>query len=278
VKTEDTLYLQQHETYLLCKKDLERKTKQLQSLETQYATYYEETQQEMTQLKAENMKLQKRLIAETEARELILQLHSTGSTNNHNHHQQQNNNNNNNNNQHTVQLLMEARNQNDIITAEYEKIAIELQFAAQNVFHYKELYEQAIQDKKNETTAAQEAATVAAEACLKRAELDAENQEILQELIEMKVLYANVAMDCDYERRKALILKKTLQYYAEKLATMELKYLQHRERDTLRKEELLQQQLAQTVGQDSMILSTEIEEMKEIARTTRTGTGGSSVV
>lgn len=124
----------------------------------------------------------------------------------------------------TTKLLNDAREQIFHLSSEYEKVSVDLQLASNEVTYYRELYEAALIEKDEETKAAQEAATVAVNACVKRADLDNENEELLQELINIKVLYANMCMDLDYERRKSLTLKKTLQYYSEKLASLEVKY------------------------------------------------------
>eukprot|EP01038_Epipyxis_sp_PR26KG_P005754 gene5754-7944_t len=102
------------------------------------------------------------------------------------------------------------------------KASAELLVLKQSLEEYKELAETAIREKNEETAAAQEAATAAVQASMRRAELEMENDDILAELIEIKMKQADLALELDNERKKSFAMKKRLQSYAEQVANLEI--------------------------------------------------------
>ena len=71
-------------------------------------------------------------------------------------------------------------------------------------------------------TTSLEAATIASAASFRRAELENENSLLLDELINIKMKYASLNMEFDEEKKKVFSLKKRLQKYAERVATLEV--------------------------------------------------------
>lgn len=187
-------------------KELEAKSNRLNSLEAEYTSYREQATNELAHLTSENARLEHRLRSEVEARAIFQAANSQSDDE-------------------IAKMLADAREHSNMLASEYEKTAVTLSLATHEINRLKEQLERALEEKVQETKATQDAATVAVKACLRRAQLDEENDELLNELIDMKVQFANVSMDCDYERRKAMVLKKTLQYYAEKMAALEVKYV-----------------------------------------------------
>jgi len=60
------------------------------------------------------------------------------------------------------------------------------------------------------------------EAC-RRTKKEVECETLMEELIDMKLKYANVASELDVERARNLKLRDTLERYAQNLTTMEVK-------------------------------------------------------
>eukprot|EP01038_Epipyxis_sp_PR26KG_P010951 gene10951-14704_t len=118
--------------------------------------------------------------------------------------------------------LLAIRNENAKLTEEHAQSTAAFQALSENVFKLQGIADEARLAKKDETDAAQEAATVAVKACMRRAELELENQEILAELIDIKMRYANLAIEFDGERTRRFQAKKRLQVYAEKIASLEV--------------------------------------------------------
>ena len=69
----------------------------------------------------------------------------------------------------------------------------------------------------------QESAAAAVRAVIKRADVETENENLLTELIDIKVNFSNMAIDFDRELKRNSTLKKRLQVYAERVAKLELK-------------------------------------------------------
>jgi hypothetical protein len=75
---------------------------------------------------------------------------------------------------------------------------------------------------EEEKQASLDAATVASAASYRQAELESENEELIEKLIEAKMECATVALECAEERRKLYTLKRRLQKYAERVASLEV--------------------------------------------------------
>jgi len=109
-----------------------------------------------------------------------------------------------------------------LVAKELAQTAAELQTAHEELEYFRNLAAESVRAKQEETRAAQDAATVAVKASLRRSELEMENEELLSELIEIKMRQANMAIDLDSERRRGAATKKRLQNYAAQVASLEV--------------------------------------------------------
>lgn len=83
--------------------------------------------------------------------------------------------------------LRKAMDNLAVMASEHSRTAGELSEATEKMLQYKSIAEDAVKEKEEETLAAQEAASAAVMANMRRAELDAEVNELVSELIEYKV-------------------------------------------------------------------------------------------
>eukprot|EP00597_Dinobryon_sp_UTEXLB2267_P000266 CAMPEP_0170069268 /NCGR_PEP_ID=MMETSP0019_2-20121128/8001_1 /TAXON_ID=98059 /ORGANISM="Dinobryon sp., Strain UTEXLB2267" /LENGTH=514 /DNA_ID=CAMNT_0010277259 /DNA_START=227 /DNA_END=1771 /DNA_ORIENTATION=+ len=125
-----------------------------------------------------------------------------------------------------VDVINSLKSEIGDISSKYGRVAAELQIMNEDLKYYKLLSEKASAEKKEELQAAQEAATAAVMANMRRAEVEQENADVLNELIEIKMKYANLAIDYESETKKNFAATKRLQDYAQKIASQEVKYLQ----------------------------------------------------
>lgn len=123
--------------------------------------------------------------------------------------------------------LSRAREECSAIAEEYATAAAELQAREEEVQLLRQQLEQAIKDKDLERIASIEAATAAATASYRRAELEEEAETLLADLIETKMKCANMALEVDDERKKVFVHRKRLQKYAERVAALEVSLASH---------------------------------------------------
>jgi hypothetical protein len=98
--------------------------------------------------------------------------------------------------------LARAREETSAIAEEYAKAAALLQAREEELKDARKLADSAVKSRDEERRAATEAATVAAAASLRRAELEAETEGMLEDLISTKIRCADLAQEVEEERRK----------------------------------------------------------------------------
>lgn len=111
--------------------------------------------------------------------------------------------------------LRKAKEDLAVMAAEHNRTAAELSAMTETMLRYKAVAEDAVQEKEDETLAAQEAASAAVTANMRRAELDVEIANVISELIDYKMKCANMALELETERKKRFVTKARLQQYAE---------------------------------------------------------------
>jgi len=121
-----------------------------------------------------------------------------------------------------VVALRKAKEELAVMAAEHSRTAAELSTMTDTMLRYKAVAEEALQEKEDETLAAQEAASAAVTANMRRAELDVEIADVINELIEYKMKCANMALELETERKKRFVTKARLQQYAERVAALEI--------------------------------------------------------
>lgn len=110
------------------------------------------------------------------------------------------------------------------LLSEYGRTSAQVQMLAQDLLYYKQLAEEALQAKADETLASREAATVAVQACMRRADCEQELGDAMHQLLELQRRYARLSLQCESEQRRNYGLKSRLQVYAQKLSSLEVNY------------------------------------------------------
>lgn len=110
------------------------------------------------------------------------------------------------------------------LLSEYGRSAAQVQLLAQDLVYYKQLAEDALRAKAEETLASREAATVAVQACMRRADCEQELEEAVYQLRELQRKHARLTIEYEAEVRRNYTLKARLQLYAQKLSAMEVDY------------------------------------------------------
>ena len=123
---------------------------------------------------------------------------------------------------HLTSFLATAEKDLQGITAEYAQCCAELQNVQQDLGLARIEVERAATLREEERHASIEAATVAAAASLRRAELETEMDDMIHLLVESKVLSADLALQLEEEKKKNHVLRRRMQKYAEKMGAMEL--------------------------------------------------------
>jgi len=110
------------------------------------------------------------------------------------------------------------------LLSEYGRSSAQVQLLAQDLVYYKQLAEDALRAKAEETLASREAATVAVHACMRRADCEQELEESIYQLRELQRKHSRLTIEYDAEVRRNYALKARLQLYAQKLSAMEVDY------------------------------------------------------
>lgn len=106
------------------------------------------------------------------------------------------------------ELQMQLKKSNERIEAlskENSRYHTELIAMTEKVIHYENLANESILLKNEEIEAAKQASRVAVNSSMRRADLEMENQELLEELISMKLKYADLCMGFDAETRRRFV-------------------------------------------------------------------------
>lgn len=110
------------------------------------------------------------------------------------------------------------------LLSDYGRTSAQVQMLAQDLLYYKKLAEEALQAKAEETMAAREAATVAVQACMRRADCEQQLGDAKEHLLDLQRRYARLSLQCESEQRHNYGLKARLQVYAQKLSALEVDY------------------------------------------------------
>lgn len=107
----------------------------------------------------------------------------------------------------------------------YEKTSMELQILKEERKKEKEMVKRLTHEKEEEFLATQQATEAVVKAKYEKYQLEEENEALVNEIIDIKLRLANTIMDYENEQSKVIRLKRTIQYYAEEVATLELNLL-----------------------------------------------------
>jgi len=118
--------------------------------------------------------------------------------------------------------LAMAREETAAVAQEYAQACAACKALEDEVKVLKRSIEMAVKSKNEETQSAIAAATLATAASIRRAELEAETDGLLQELIETKMRCATLAEESDSQQKKMWILRRRLQWYAELVGSLEV--------------------------------------------------------
>ena len=118
--------------------------------------------------------------------------------------------------------LAMAREETAAVAQEYAQACAACKALEDEVKVLKRSIEMAVKSKNEETQSAIAAATLATAASIRRAELEAETDGLLQELIETKMKCATFAEEADDHLKRNWILRRRLQWYAELIGSMEI--------------------------------------------------------
>jgi chromosome segregation ATPase len=108
--------------------------------------------------------------------------------------------------------LAMAREETAAVAQEYAQACAECRALEDEVKLLKRTVEMAVKAKNEETQSAIAAATLATAASIRRAELEAETDGLLEELIETKMRCANLAEEKDNIEKKNWLLRRRLQW------------------------------------------------------------------
>ena len=118
--------------------------------------------------------------------------------------------------------LAMAREETAAVAQEYAQACAACKALEDEVKVLKRSIEMAVKSKNEETQSAIAAATLATAASIRRAELEAETDGLLQELIETKMRCATLAEESDSQQKKMWILRRRIQWYAELVGSLEV--------------------------------------------------------
>ena len=107
---------------------------------------------------------------------------------------------------------------------EYGRTTAEVKLLAQELLYYKQLTADAQKAKAEETLAARQAATVAVQACMRRADCEQELADAMFQVQDLHRQVSGLRIEVDEQVRRNYALKSRLQLYAQKLSAMEVDY------------------------------------------------------
>jgi hypothetical protein len=108
--------------------------------------------------------------------------------------------------------LAMAREETAAVAQEYAQACAECRALEDEIKLLKRTVEMAVKAKNEETQSAIQAATLATAASIRRAELEAETDGLLEELIETKMRCANLAEEADQLEKKNWLFRRRLQW------------------------------------------------------------------
>jgi hypothetical protein len=127
-----------------------------------------------------------------------------------------------NNSDYLTSELLKARAETEVISVEYAACCAEIEALREELGTARLVARKAFEAKEDETMAALEASAVATSASLRRAELQVEADEMLQELIGSKLHCAELSSRLLEERKRYFGMRKRLQRYAQTLNQLEI--------------------------------------------------------
>jgi hypothetical protein len=110
------------------------------------------------------------------------------------------------------------------LVSEYGRSHAELKLLAQELIYYKQLAAEAQRAKAEETMAAREAATVAVQACMRRADCEEELRTCRDSIKDLHRQLAALQVEYDDEVRRNFALRSRMQLYAQKMSALEVEY------------------------------------------------------
>ena len=113
----------------------------------------------------------------------------------------------------------------DGLLSDYGQITAKLKTAERDLEYYKQLAMDMVKAKTDETLAAREAATVAVQACMKRAEVEQELDDALFQLEESQKDCSRLNKELISEQQRNATLRTRIQKYAKELGKMEVSYV-----------------------------------------------------
>lgn len=120
-----------------------------------------------------------------------------------------------------AQLLANQREESELIQQEYAFASSQIQMLEEELKIQKLITIKALESRDEEKDAALNAAAAVSTSALKRAELEAETDGLLNDLIEAKIYLATVTEENDDIKNKLLISQRRLKRYAERLGKLE---------------------------------------------------------
>lgn len=113
----------------------------------------------------------------------------------------------------------------DGLLSDYGQVSAKLKTAERDLEYYKQLAMDMVKAKTDETLAAREAATVAVQACMKRAEVEQELDDALFQLEESQKDCSRLNKELISEQQRNATLRTRIQKYAKELGKMEVSYV-----------------------------------------------------
>lgn len=113
----------------------------------------------------------------------------------------------------------------DGLLSDYGQVSAKLKTAEHDLEYYKQLAMDMVKAKTDETLAAREAATVAVQACMKRAAVEQELDDALFQLEESQKDCSRLNKELISEQQRNAILRTRIQKYAKELGKMEVSYV-----------------------------------------------------
>jgi chromosome segregation ATPase len=113
----------------------------------------------------------------------------------------------------------------DDLLSDYGQVTAKLKTTERDLEYYKQLAMDMVKAKTDETLAAREAATVAVQACMKRAEVEQELDDALFQLEESQKDCSRLNKELISEQQRNATLRTRIQKYAKELGKMEVSYV-----------------------------------------------------
>ena len=113
----------------------------------------------------------------------------------------------------------------DGLLSDYGQVTAKLRTTERDLEYYKQLAMDMVKAKTDETLAAREAATVAVQACMKRAEVEQELDDALFQLEESQKDCSRLNKELISEQQRNATLRTRIQKYAKELGKMEVSYV-----------------------------------------------------